>query len=260
MSGLGFTHWGASVAIAFGVSFCTIDYAIAQITPDGTLPNNTSVTQDGKTFDITGGTQVGGNLFHSFKEFSIRTGDTASFNNIAAIENIFSRVTGKAVSNIDGLIRANGTANLFLINPNGIIFGPNASLNINGSFVGTTANAIGLANGDIFSTNPVEPIPKRLLNVNPSALLFNQIVAAPLTISSKRAIGNAPSLSSVNPNVLEPAYEGLKVSNGRSLLLVGGNVSLNGGVLQAPGGRVELGGVLGSGIIDLNIDEKNLHL
>ena len=217
MSGLGFTHWIALVAIAVGVSFCTIDYANAQITPDGTLPNNTSVTQDGKTFDITGGTQVGGNLFHSFKEFSIRTGDTASFNNIAAIENIFSRVTGKSVSNIDGLIRANGTANLFLINPNGIIFGPNASLNINGSFVGTTANAVGLANGDIFSTNPVGSIPTKLLNINPSVFFFNQI-AAPVTVKSRRDVGLGLSVLYPDPNNLESIYEGLKVSNGQSLL------------------------------------------
>ncbi|MCC5661579.1 filamentous hemagglutinin N-terminal domain-containing protein [Nostoc sp. XA010] len=259
MSGLGFTCWSALVTIAFGVSFCTIDYAIAQITPDGTLPNNTSVTQDGKTFDITGGTQVGGNLFHSFKEFSLRTGDTASFNNIAAIENIFSRVTGKSVSNIDGLIRANGRANLFLINPNGIIFGPNASLNINGSFVGTTANAIGLTNGDIFSTNPLGSIPTRLLNINPSAFFFNQI-AAPITVKSRRDVGLGLSVLYSDPNNLKPIYEGLKVPNGQSLLLVGGDVNLDGGVLQAPGGQVELGGALGFGKIDMSVDSNNLRL
>ncbi len=259
MSGLGFTHWSASAAIAFGVSFCTVDYAIAQITPDGTLPNNSSVTQDGKTFGITGGTQVGGNLFHSFKEFSIRTGDTAFFNNITAIENIFSRVTGKSVSNIDGLIRANGTANLFLINPNGIIFGPNASLNINGSFVGTTANAIGLTNGDIFSINPLEPIPTRLLNINPSAFFFNQI-AAPITVKSRKVVGTGLTFSSIYVDDLKPIYEGLKVPNGQSLLLVGGDVNLDGGVLQAPGGQVDLGGALSSGTIGLNVDGNNLRL
>ncbi|AUB41695.1 Large exoprotein involved in heme utilization or adhesion [Nostoc flagelliforme CCNUN1] len=120
MSGLGFTHWGALAAIAFGVSFCTIDYADyanAQITPDGTLPNNTSVTREGGTFNITGGTQAGGNLFHSFGEFSVNTGGTAFFDNGTGIQNIISRVTGGSVSNIDGIIRTLGTANLFLINP-----------------------------------------------------------------------------------------------------------------------------------------------
>jgi filamentous hemagglutinin family protein len=174
MSGLGFTHWGALVTIAFGVSFCTIDYVIAQITPDGTLLNNSIVTSDGNTLNITGGTQAGSNLFHSFSEFSVNTGGIASFDNALDIQNIISRVTGGSVSNIDGIIRTLGTANLFLINPNGIVFGENASLNVGGSFVASTANALQFGNRGFFSATE-RNIPSPLLTVNPSALLFNQI-------------------------------------------------------------------------------------
>ncbi|MBW4456807.1 MAG: filamentous hemagglutinin N-terminal domain-containing protein [Nostoc indistinguendum CM1-VF10] len=251
MSGLGFTHWGTLVAITFGVSFCTIDYANAQITPDGTLPNNSIVTPDGNTLNITGGTQAGSNLFHSFGEFSVPIGGTASFNNALDIQNIISRVTGGSVSNIDGIISTLGTANLFLINPNGIIFGQNAQLNIGGSFVATTASAISFGNQGFFSASNPETSPS-LLTINPSALLFNQIQTA--------SIQN----NSVAPSGLNPSSEfiatGLRVPDGKSLLLVGGDINMDGGGLFGFGGRIDLGGSSSAGTIGLNLYGDNLSL
>ncbi|MBD1890609.1 filamentous hemagglutinin N-terminal domain-containing protein [Coleofasciculus sp. FACHB-SPT9] len=220
--------------------------AFAQVTPDPSL--GTVVTPNGTTLEITGGTTAGDtNLFHSFENFSIPNGGIADFLNAPAIANILARVTGGSPSDIQGLIRARGNANLFLINPNGIIFGPNAQLDIGGSFVATTANAIAFSGDGEFSQTSAVDSQNPLLSVNPSAFLFNQIAAQPLNSIEVR--GN------------------LAVLENRNLLLVGGNlfpdttstggILIDGGALTAPGGRVELSGVTLGRTVGLNFEGNN---
>ena len=186
------------------VSFCTLGLsltatsAIAQITPDGSLP--TTVEQQGKVAEITGGGRAGNNLFHSFKDFSISTGNEAFFNNAVDINNILSRVTGGNISSIDGLIRANGTANLFLLNPAGIIFGNNARLDIGGSFLGSTGQGLLFDDGTEFSAvNSSTPI----LTIN-----------APIGLNLRGTSGTIASSGSLNVE--------------RDLTLTSGNLDLRG--------------------------------
>jgi filamentous hemagglutinin family protein len=218
--------------------------AYAQITPDSTLTNNSIVTPSGNTRTIEGGTRAGSNLFHSFEQFSVPTGSTADFNNALDIQNIISRVTGKFISNIDGLIKANGSANLFLINPNGIIFGPNARLNIGGSFVGSTASSLKFADGNQFSATAPQTTPLLTVSV-PLGLQFGPTAGSIVNQSRSTNISGEPV--------------GLQMQPGKTLALVGGNVRLEGATMLAPGGRVELGGLAGSGTVEF-VDSNNLRL
>jgi filamentous hemagglutinin family protein len=127
--------------------------AIAQVTSDGTLPSPTQVSNCATTCLISGGTIVGDNLFQSLKNFSIPTGGSAFFQSSSITKRIFSRITGGQLSVIDGTIGVNGNADLFLLNPAGIQFGPNAQLNLAGSFISTTASTIDFGGNQKFGIN-----------------------------------------------------------------------------------------------------------
>ena len=125
------------------------------ITSDATLPTPTSVNHAANVYNINGGTIRGTNLFHSFQFFNVGTGDIASFNGPSAILNILSRVTGGQQSIVDGQIRSTILgANLYLMNPAGLVFGPNATLNVSGSFHVTTADYLRLTDGVRFTAIP----------------------------------------------------------------------------------------------------------
>ncbi|MBD2777266.1 filamentous hemagglutinin N-terminal domain-containing protein, partial [Iningainema tapete] len=250
--------WGWVGAIAAAVSqtfaFTTPILAQSNIVPDNTQGKESSIVtpnaQGLPREEITGGAVRGANLFHSFQEFNVDAGREAYFSPNASIQNILTRVTGTNASQIFGTLGTIGNANLFLINPNGIIFGPNAALNVGGSFVGTTANAVQFGNlGNFSASTPDAPSP--LLTINPSALLFNQLSKASITNKSTADAGLNPVGDEVT---------GLRVPHGRSLLLVGGNVNLDGGNLRAYEGRIELAGLATPGSIGLNVAGNNLKL
>ena len=220
----------------------------AQLTPDNTVGSTTrSDTVKGLNSDIIeGGATRGTNLFHSFTNFNVDAGRGVYFSNPADINNILTRVTGNSQSNIFGTLGVLGNANLFLINPNGISFGPNAQLDVKGSFVASTADKIVFDNYQFTTTNPTAP---PLLTVN-----------IPLGLGFR----NNPGDINVNLAGSTLAFnngQGLKVPEGKTLALIGGNVNINGngvdpqglraGILS-PGSRVQLGGLTQTGTVNFN--------
>ncbi|MGA7937115.1 MAG: glycosyltransferase, partial [Kovacikia sp.] len=197
---------------------------------DGT---NTLVTPNGSTFDIAGGTQTGANLFHSFLQFGLTQEQIANFLANPSVQNILGRVTGGEASVINGLIRVTGGApNLYLMNPAGIVFGPNASLNVPGSFTATTATGIGFGNGGTGNGqqgwfNAAGDNNYAELGGNPNAFAF--------ALNQPGAVVNAGNLA---------------VGVGHSLALLGG-VVVNTGPVAAPGGLITIAAIPGQHLIRL---------
>jgi filamentous hemagglutinin family protein len=248
-----FSPWLQISLCAFGYLYATSNTALAQVTSDGTV--NTQVTENGNVAEITGGETRGGNLFHSFRDFSVGTGNEAFFNNATDISNILSRVTGGNISNIDGLIRSNGSTNLFLINPAGILFGENARLDVGGSFYGSTADSILFDEGE-FSATDLE---------NPPVLTIN----APIGLQLRETAGEIVVRGTGNNLTFDRDFlefiqgetpSGLQVKSGETLALVGNGVKLEGGNLLADGGRIEVGSINSPSLVNLIASEGDWTL
>ena len=250
-------YW-VSLLLGFGsaIGFGMPSYAQSNIVADPTVGTRVTPNFLGLPIEaIRGGAERGQNLFHSFQEFNVSP-DRSAFFLIpnGAIQNVFARVTGQNFSQIDGTLGvfldgtfAGSTANLFLMNPNGINFGAGGRLNIGGSFVGTTSNAIQFGDRGSFSaTASAVPL---VLTINPSAFLFTQIAAQPIINQSRATNPNAPTF-----------INGLRVNDGMSLLLLGGDIVFDSGVARAGSGRVELSGLRGLGQMNLTMNGRTLEI
>jgi len=191
----------------------------AQLIPDNTLDTeNSIVTPQGMRDFIQGGARRGSNLFHSFAEFNVNLDQQVYFANPDGITNILTRVTGDTISHIFGTLGVDGNANLFLLNPNGILFGAEAQLDIAGSFIASTADGIKLGNDGVFrATNPQD---SQLLTIQPGILFLDALRQQQAEIRNQ---GN------------------LSVGAGETLMLAGDRV-INTGSLIAPGGTIQVFG------------------
>ena len=202
--------------------------ATAQVTADQTMPGeNTVVTPNGDIYEITGGAVRDSTLLHSFDEFSLSNGETASFDHGLNINTIFGRVTGSSASFIDGIIRTNpaGNADLFLINPQGILFGPNATLDVQGSFFASTAERVLFADGTDFSA------------INPQPVTF--------TVNQPIGLG----LGSTSGSIENQAF--LEVPWGEALALIGNGIGMPGGGLLALSGVIDVASVAAGSTVTL---------
>jgi filamentous hemagglutinin family protein len=217
------------------------DQAQAQTPPItvelGTHDTGTTVTGNGNQFDISGGTQAGGNLFHSFEKFGLNQNQIANFLANPNIQNILGRVVGGYPSFINGLIKVTsqggiGNPNLFLINPSGIIFGSNSSLNVPASFTATTATGISFGNSWFNASGNNN---YALLIGNPNGFAFKT--------TQPGAIVNAGNLNVIQGN----------------LTLLGGNVT-NTGQLSASGRQIIIAAVPGENVVRISQPGQLLSL
>ncbi len=247
--------WARAIAIALGWLTLAMsgNYALADdIVPDGTLGSESSVvipntTVRGKIADkIEGGATRGSNLFHSFQEFNVGELQRVYFANPSGIETILTRVTGSNLSNILGTLGVDGAANLFLLNPNGIVFGPQSRLDVAGSFFASTANSLVFADGQEFSATSPQAPPLLTINITPGLqygkydprtriqntgnLAVGQdltLAASNLDLQGQLHAGNNLTLFGEDTVSIRDSVAQAFIANAGGLLLIQGNQSIN---------------------------------
>src|SRR6266850_6914313 len=239
-----------ALSAAHAIAWPCFSAAQPAILSDGKMPTPTVVppSGDGLNYTVSGGYQQGTNLFHSFSRFNVPSGGSATFDGPASIQNILSRVTSTESSFIDGTVSTRAampTANFYLINPNGIVFGANAFLDVGGSFHASTANYIKLADGNIFSATPSDS--ELLTSAAPQAFGFLTSNPAPISV--------------------EGAF--LQVDQGQTISLVGGEINIKSGValdgtvfgafIAAPGGLVRIASAASNGEATLSAPDLGMN-
>jgi filamentous hemagglutinin family protein len=198
------------------------------ITIDGSLSPAQTLVGPSYMIGANLGKQVGGNLFHSFGVLGLNRGETANFTGPASVSNIIGRVTGGVPSSIDGTIKSSiAGANLYLINPAGIVFGPHAAVNVSGSFHAAAADYLRLSDGAKFQATT--PGGSTLSAAPPAAFGFLNAAPPAITVDGSS----------------------LSVPTGQTLGLAGGSVNISGATLRAPAGTIHVTGVAGAGEIPL---------
>ncbi|MBW4506938.1 MAG: filamentous hemagglutinin N-terminal domain-containing protein [Scytonematopsis contorta HA4267-MV1] len=253
-----YQRYQMSLLVLFVLLFPSTAYS--QIVPDSTVGTKLmqNVLTNGDRID--GGLIRNNNLFHSFQEFNINAGRSVYFTNPTDITNIFTRVTGVNPSNINGKLGVLGNANLFFMNPNGIVFGKEASLDIKGSFLGTTASSINFADGTQFSVGNTQVNPVLTVSV-PVGLGFgsnpgNITVTGIGHKGTERPQGTTTVFIPEYPNV-KPQ---LQLQPGKTLGLIASGVKLDGGTVSVPDGRMEIGSVGGNQTVPLSMTNSGFAL
>ncbi|MBX3343815.1 MAG: filamentous hemagglutinin N-terminal domain-containing protein [Nitrospira sp.] len=197
---------GSTGSIAYGQATNIV------ATPPGPGGLGTTLSTSGNTTNIAGGTRPGGgpNLFHSFNQFSVGAGDVAAFVNPGGVSNVISRVIGGSPSNINGTVQALN-ANLFFVNPSGIVFGPSAQLNVSGSAYFSTAQQLRLSDGGIFTAN-----------------------TALLAFDSTLSVGSPVSFGFLG----QGPYGSIVLSSPSTVLQTGAVLGLMGGGIQINGSKI----------------------
>lgn len=191
--------------------------AWAQIVTDGTVGPVASLSGAAVEIGADLGTVQGTNLFHSFEDFNIANGQTVTFTGPQTLANLLSRVTGGRVSTIDGVLRSEvGQADLWFLNPAGVVFGPGASIDVPASFHVSTADEVRFSDGTVFSAS--DP------------------AASTLSVAGPEAFG----LLDATPGSLTVTDAALEVTVGRTLSVAAGELQVSGSGLTAPGGRIDL--------------------
>ena len=198
--------------------------SLGEVSLDGTVGPKASLEGPDYTIPHTVGSTAGTNLFHSFSQFNIAPKESATFTGPAGLENVISRVTGGDPSNIDGLLRSIiPGADFWFINPSGVFFGPGAQVDVPASFHVSSADKIRFDDDAVFSATA--PNTSRLSVASPEAFGF---------------LTEDPKEISIQDSKLD-------VREGDTFSVIGGDITMEGGLINAPSGRINVASVASPG-------------